>query len=200
MTSYDSKAGSERMRRFRDAALPCLNDTYRLAFFLMRNRQDAENAVQECYLRARLHFGSWRGNAVRPWLLSILRNVCQAELARRGRHLTPAGSGGGHANQEAEAQLDVALLDGEEGAAMRQAVNLLPPPLREAIVMREIIDMPYREIAEVAGVPIGTVMLRLARAREMLLTGWQPRGEAAQKPGAPKSRSNGVPEASSCRC
>ena len=204
MTSHDKaghgKAGSERMRRFRDAALPCLNDAYRLAFFLMRNRQDAENAVQECYLRARLHFGSWRGCAIRPWLLSILRNVCHAELARRGRHLTPPGPGAEHESQEAEAQPGVAILDGEEGAAMRQAVNALPPPLREAIVMREIIDMSYREIAEVAGVPIGTVMLRLARAREMLLTGWQPRDEAAQKPGALNPRSKSLPEVSACQC
>ena len=88
MTSYD-KAGDERARRFRDIALPCLDDAYRYARFLMRNPADAEDAVQECYLRALRSFDSWRGPAIKPWLLAILRNVCYGELARRGRQETP---------------------------------------------------------------------------------------------------------------
>src|SRR6266403_96637 len=73
----------ERARRFRDAALPHLDDVYTLARHLLRDTTDAEDAVQECYLRALKHFDSYRGPAMKPWLLAILRNVCKAEFARR---------------------------------------------------------------------------------------------------------------------
>src|SRR5215471_5848249 len=86
----DAVAEQERMRRFRDAALPHLDDAYALARFLMRNAADAEDAVQECYLRAFRHFDSYRGPAMKPWLLTILRNVCNAEFARRGRQEMPS--------------------------------------------------------------------------------------------------------------
>src|SRR6188474_2596621 len=72
-------------RRFREAALPHLDDVYTLARYLLRNASDAEDAVQECYLRALKHFDTYRGPAMKPWLLAILRNVCHAELARRAR-------------------------------------------------------------------------------------------------------------------
>jgi RNA polymerase sigma-70 factor (ECF subfamily) len=89
MTRHN-KTENERARRFRDVALPCLDDAYTFAYFLMRNRTDAEDAVQECYLRALRHFGGWRGLAIKPWLFAILRNVCYSELARRRRQETPA--------------------------------------------------------------------------------------------------------------
>src|ERR1700749_4957172 len=79
----------EKARRFRDAALPYLDDAYALARFLMRNATDAEDAVQECYLRAFRHFDSYRGPAMKPGLLTILRNVCNAEFSRRGRQEMP---------------------------------------------------------------------------------------------------------------
>src|SRR5260370_28596817 len=85
----DAVAEQERMRRFRDAALPHLDDVYTLARYLMRNPTDAEDAVQECYLRALRHFDSYRGPAMKPWLLAILRNVCNAEFARRGKEEVP---------------------------------------------------------------------------------------------------------------
>src|SRR6201986_3977540 len=84
----------EKARRFRDAALPYLDDAYALARFLMRNTTDAEDAVQECYLRALRHFDSYRGPAMKPWLLTILRNVCNAEFARRGKHEIPVDDTG----------------------------------------------------------------------------------------------------------
>src|SRR6202162_1649414 len=80
----DAVAEQEKMRRFRDAALPHLDDVFTLARYLMRNPTDAEDAVQECYLRALRHFDSYRGPAMKPWLLAILRNVCHAEFSRRG--------------------------------------------------------------------------------------------------------------------
>ena len=75
----------DKARRFRDAALPYLDDVFTLARYLMRNAADAEDAVQECYLRALRHFDTYRGPAMKPWLLTILRNVCNAEFARRGK-------------------------------------------------------------------------------------------------------------------
>ena len=177
----DNKAENERARRFRDVALPCLDDVYTLAYFLMRNRTDAEDAVQECYLRALHHFDSWHGSAIKPWLLTILRNVCHAEFTRRGRRETPTDLADyeHQSNQflwlRPQAPPDSELLDRQEGAAIRQLVACLPARFREAIVLREFNDMTYREIAKVTGVPLGTVMSRLARARAMLLSGWKAR-------------------------
>src|SRR5262245_3894897 len=73
----------ERTRRFRDVALPVLNDVYTLARYLLRNAADADDAVQECYLRALRHFDTFRGGAVKPWLFAILRNICYATYAQR---------------------------------------------------------------------------------------------------------------------
>src|SRR6202040_14338 len=97
MAERDTMAGDacdehDRARRFRDAALPCLDDVFTLARYLMRNSADAEDAVQECYLRALRHFESYLGPAMKPWLLAILRNVCVAEFARRSRQPVAAGS------------------------------------------------------------------------------------------------------------
>ncbi len=80
-----SPGEDERARRFHEAALPHLNDVYTLARYLMRNLDDAEDAVQECYLRGLRYFDSYRGPAMKPWLLAILRNVCMSEFARRGK-------------------------------------------------------------------------------------------------------------------
>src|ERR1700727_469273 len=79
----------DKARRFRDAALPYLDDVYSLARYLMRNPADAEDAAQECYMRALRHFDSYRGPEMKPWLLTILLNVCNADLARRRKQETP---------------------------------------------------------------------------------------------------------------
>ena|SRR5581483_4230610 len=169
----------DRARRFRDAALPYLDDAYALARFLMRNAADAEDAVQECYLRALRHFDSYRGPAMKPWLLTILRNVCNAEFARRGRQETAADLTDETANaeappmwQEPQKSPEALLLRHQDDKTIRRLVADLPQPFREAIVLREINDLSYHEIAQVAGVPVGTVMSRLARARSMLRSAW----------------------------
>lgn len=165
----------ERSRRFRGAVLPHLGDAYTLAHYLMRNSVDAEDAVQECFLRALRHFDGYRGPAVKPWLLAILRNVCYAELAQRGKHETPADlSECAHATAEPVWQAQQAtpesiLLRREDDSTIRRLIVALPTPFREIIVLRELNELSYREIADVAGVPVGTVMSRLARARAMLL-------------------------------
>jgi RNA polymerase sigma factor (sigma-70 family) len=173
----DANDQHDKARRFRDAALPHLDDVYTLARYLMRSAADAEDAVQECYLRALRHFDSYRGPAMKPWLLAILRNVCNAEFARRGRQETElAADEEAEATppiwQEPQASPETALLRQQDGDTVRRLVAALPQPFREAIVMREINDLSYNEIAEVAGVPVGTVMSRLARARAMLRSAW----------------------------
>ncbi len=175
----------ERARRFRDAALPYLDDVYTLARYLMRNSADAEDAVQECYLRALRHFDSYRGPAMKPWLLAILKNVCYAEFARRGKHEAPTdfsedapAAAEQPMWQEPQSTPEAALLRQQDDATIRRLVDALPGPFREAIVLREINDLSYQEIAEVAGVPVGTVMSRLARARAMLRAAWSAANEA----------------------
>jgi len=177
MASYADDT-QDRARRFRDAALPYLDDVFTLARYLMRNTADAEDAAQECYLRALRHFDSYRGPAMKPWLLSILRNVCNAEFARRGRSELPeeceAETTAGDAPlwQEPEASPETSLLRAHDDETIRGLVAALPQQFREIIVLREINDLSYQEIAQVAGVPVGTVMSRLARARAMLRAAW----------------------------
>ena len=180
MTASDVAAEErDKSRRFRDAALPHLDDIYSLARYLMRNVADAEDAVQECYLRAFRHFDSYRGPAMKPWLLAILRNVCAAEFARRGKQNGPAGGGEEMAAedaapmwQEPPASPEASLLREQDGATIRRLLEALPQPFREALVLREVNELSYQEIAEVSGVPVGTVMSRLARARAMLRSAW----------------------------
>ena len=175
----DAIAEQERMRRFRDAALPHLDEVYTLARYLMRNTDDAEDAVQECYLRALRHFDTYRGPAMKPWLLAILRNVCNSEFTPRGRREVPTDYAEGELVaeempmwQEQQASPEKMMVRQQDAATIRRLVAGLPEPFREAIVLREMNDLSYQEIAQVAGVPVGTVMSRLARARAMLRSAW----------------------------
>ena len=185
----DAVAEQEKMRRFRDAALPHLDDLYTLARYLMRNPTDAEDAVQECYLRALRHFDSYRGPAMKPWLLAILRNVCNAEFARRGKEEVPTDFAQDESVaedmpmwQEPQASPEKLILRQQDSATIRRLVADLPEPFRETIVLREVNDLSYQEIAEVAGVPVGTVMSRLARARAMLRSAWNATETATSRP------------------
>jgi RNA polymerase sigma-70 factor, ECF subfamily len=184
MAEHDTMTGDaydehDKARRFRDAALPHLDDAYSLARYLMRNPADAEDAVQECYLRALRHFDSYRGPAMKPWLLAILRNVCNVEFARRGKQEIPTGFIGDETApeelpiwQEPTSSPETVMMRRQDGDTIRRLVAALPQPFREAIVLREVNDLSYNEIAKVAGVPVGTVMSRLARARSMLRAAW----------------------------
>jgi RNA polymerase sigma-70 factor (ECF subfamily) len=169
---------ADRTRRFREAALPCLDDVYTLARYLMRDADAAEDAVQECYLRALKHFDSFRGPAMRPWLLAILRNVCRAEFARRAD--APTVMDDAQDEREDAAPLwhetqetpETQLLRRWDAATIRRLVAALAEPFRETIVLREVQNLSYREIAGIVDAPVGTVMSRLARARSMLRAAW----------------------------
>jgi RNA polymerase sigma factor (sigma-70 family) len=168
----------EKARRFRDAALPYLDDVYTLARYLLRDAEDAEDAVQECYLRALKHFDGYRGPAMKPWLFAILRNVCRAEFARRASSPTDTVDDVEESVEqtplwhEAQETPEAQLLRRWDAETIRRLVTALAEPFRETFVLREISNLSYREIADVAEVPVGTVMSRLARARAMLRSAW----------------------------
>jgi RNA polymerase sigma-70 factor (ECF subfamily) len=181
MVAAGADAEADKARRFRDAALPHLDAVYTLARYLLRNAADADDAVQECYLRAFRHFDGFRGQAIKPWLMAIVRNVCRAELARRSgapSDLADLGEDASPLWQESENSPEAAIMRQGDSTTLLALVDALPEPFREAIVLRDINDLSYREIAEVVGAPIGTVMSRLGRARSMLRAAWH-RAESA---------------------
>jgi RNA polymerase sigma-70 factor (ECF subfamily) len=156
--------------------MPHLDDAMNLACWLCGNRADAEDIVQDAYLRAFKYFDRFRGGNARPWLLAIVRNSCFSWLKRnRPKELILVGD----ARVEAEAAADrrgeaipspeVDLLTRQGADTLNQAVAALPVEFREAIILREIQGLSYKEIAAVIDAPIGTVMSRLARGRKLLL-------------------------------
>jgi RNA polymerase sigma-70 factor (ECF subfamily) len=179
MPSNAANDDPEKARRFRDAALPHLDAVYTMARYLLRDATDAEDAVQECFLRAFKHFDSYRGPAIKPWLFAILRNVCHAEYARRA-HSPATGATEDVAEDagqtplwhEAQETPETAMLRERDAGAIRRLLDALAEPFREIFVLREIQNLSYREIADVAEVPVGTVMSRLARARALLRSAW----------------------------
>jgi len=177
--AYEGGGDRSKAERFRAAALPYLDDVYTLARYLLRNTADAEDAAQECYLRAFRHYETFRGGPIKPWLLAILRNVCRAEYARRRTLASLVTDNLDEAEQSAEGLWNDAQQSPEtetlhrlDGEAMQRLIAQLPETFREALVLREINDLSYREIADVTGVPVSTVMSRLARARSQLRGAW----------------------------
>ena len=176
----------ERAQRFREAALPHLDDVYTLARYLLRDATDAEDAVQECYLRALKHFDTYRGPAMKPWLFAILRNVCRAEYARRASAPSTAiddSSEGAEQTpmwHEEQQTPEAELLRERDASVIRRLVDALAEPFKETFVLREINNLSYREIADAVGAPVGTVMSRLARARAMLRSAWLAQQEQAK--------------------
>ena len=178
-SSHDSGSGHDpgKAQRFRDAALPYLDDAYTLARYLLRDANDAEDAVQECYLRALKHFDSYRGPAIKPWLFAILRNVCRVEFARRASSPAATEDLPDDAEQtplwrESQETPEAQLLRRRDAGTIRRLVIALEEPFRETFVLREIHDLSYREIADIIEAPVGTVMSRLARARALLRAAW----------------------------
>jgi RNA polymerase sigma-70 factor (ECF subfamily) len=157
------------MPTFEETMLPHLPNAYNLARWLLRNEHDAEDSVQEAYLRAYKAFGQFRGGDGRAWLLTIVRNVCYSRLRKNKNinlHEEFDESVHGAAEEPAPA---AGPLQGEVSPELlREAMAALPEKMSEVIILHDLEGLAYREIADVVGIPIGTVMSRLARARERL--------------------------------
>jgi len=149
---------------------PHLNAAFNYARWLTRNDADAEDIVQDAAIRAFRYFGSLRNDNPRAWLLTIVRNTWYARAAQRAaRPRLVEYDEMTHAQPDDRPDPEALALQQQTANRVRQAVESLPDDFREVIVLRELEGMSYKEIAEVAGIPMGTVMSRLARARERLL-------------------------------
>jgi RNA polymerase sigma factor (sigma-70 family) len=169
----EDRAGSAR---FETTVLPHLDAAYNLARWLTRDDHAAQDVVQEAYLRALKFFGSFRGRDGRAWILAIVRNACFDWLKRRRAEdlhdpfdedihipdINRPAAGGPAANPE------TSVASSATAERIGDALESLPAEYREALVLRELEGLSYKEIASIAEVPIGTVMSRLARARKQL--------------------------------
>jgi RNA polymerase sigma-70 factor (ECF subfamily) len=177
MMAGDAAYGSDdgNAERFKTLALPYLDEVYTLARYLMRNASDADDAVQECYLRAFRHFDTFRGGPIKPWLLAILRNACHATYAGSAKLVYTADATEPQAQpiwREDSETPEQTILRRHESETMQRLIGELPAEFKEVIVLREINDLSYRDIATVIEAPIGTVMSRLARGRKLLRDAW----------------------------
>ncbi|PQV50926.1 RNA polymerase sigma factor [Paraburkholderia sp. BL21I4N1] len=209
----DAAADAARSRRFQQLALPHLDAAYNLARWLCGNASDADDVVQEAFMRAFRFFDTFRGDTARPWLLAIVRRTWYTEWRRRASS---------HETVEFDDSMDDTAFDGwsvggadpqallirdEDTKRVHEALALLPVEYREVLILRELEEMGYREIAIVADVPIGTVMSRLARGRRKLAAllkaapggGKAGAGSGARSAGAPgnASGSGNAPDAGS---
>jgi len=164
-------AGPVDRTRFEQAILPQLDAAYNLARWLTRNAQDAEDVVQEACMRALGYFGAFRGGDAKGWFLTIVRHACY-DWIRRNRPAEIAPIDGSEAidatADEGSATPEQAALRNETAALLGEAIAALPVGYREVLILRELEDLSYKEIARIAEIPIGTVMSRLARARSLL--------------------------------
>jgi len=149
--------------------LPHLDAAYNLARWLVRNTHDAEDIVQEAYLRAFKFFGGYQGGDARAWVLKIVRNTSYTFFEKnRPADLSEEFDEKIHTGGAEQLGAEAALLQSADSRMVREALAELPVNFREVIVLRELEGMSYKEIAEVMGKPIGTVMSGLARGRSQL--------------------------------
>jgi RNA polymerase sigma-70 factor, ECF subfamily len=163
------------MQRFESLVVPHLDAAYNLARWLMRNEHDAEEAVQESFLRALRFFDGFRGGDARAWLLTIVRRTCFSRLDKhRQQQLEVPFEEDLHSGSDADnggtgsAAPDAQLLATADRVLVNRALDSLSTAHREVLVLRELEELPYREIARITDVPIGTVMSRLSEARRRL--------------------------------
>jgi RNA polymerase sigma-70 factor, ECF subfamily len=166
-------------QNFERLTLPHMEAAYNMAYWILRSPPDAEDVVQEAYLRAYRAFHTWTGVDIRPWLFTIVRNSAYQVLSLRKRRANVISIEDAFAPREdSEAQIpepasedrsvEERLIGDAEQALVRSALAKLPHIFREVIILREWEELSYHAIAEVTAVPVGTVMSRLARARDLL--------------------------------
>jgi RNA polymerase sigma factor (sigma-70 family) len=158
-----------KIRRFEQSFLPHLDVAYNLARWLTRNDQDAEDIVQEAYLRAFKFFESFHSADSRPWLLAIVRNTYYTwRQQKRVQEGTTSFDEEIHSGSQEDTNPEEMLLHSINIRLLREALEDLPVEFREVIVLRELEGLSYKEIADIASIPVGTVMSRLSRARKRL--------------------------------
>jgi RNA polymerase sigma-70 factor (ECF subfamily) len=169
--------------RFEEVVLPHLDAAYNLARWLVRDPTLAQDVVQDAAVRALGYFASYRGGDARAWLLQIVRNAAYSTLAASSRQIAESlddrdADGEPAALQVADPAADpeTALARIEDRSKLDRALAALPIELRECLVLRELEELSYKQVAEVTGVPIGTVMSRLWRARRALMQASAERG------------------------
>lgn len=157
------------LTRFEERVVPLMDDAYTLARYLVRDEHDAQDIVQEAYLRAWRYFASFRGGDERAWLLTIVRNCCYTwRRSRLDSQAVEYDDDVHGADQSERSAADASAIGESDRRQLSAALESLTAEFREVVVLREIEGCSYQEIARVTGVPIGTVMSRLARARERL--------------------------------
>jgi RNA polymerase sigma factor (sigma-70 family) len=158
-----------KLDRFEETVLPHLRAADNLARWLVRNDQDAEDVVQEAYLRALKFFGGFRGGDSRSWLLTIVRNTCYTWLHENQlRELSTVFEEEVHGIDGDASNSETTLLRSADNQMLRQALEQLPVEFREVVILRDLEGLSYKEIGDIANVPLGTVMSRLSRGRKQL--------------------------------
>jgi RNA polymerase sigma factor (sigma-70 family) len=161
-------AESDKLARFEQIVIPHLDAAYNLARWLMRNEQDAEDAVQDAYLRAFRFFDTFEGGDGRPWLLAIVRNCCRTLFQGQGVKETTTEFDEQKHSTGYTIGTEERLLKQVDIESVRSCIEGLPPDYREVVILREIEELSYKEIAAAVAAPVGTVMSRLSRARTRL--------------------------------
>jgi RNA polymerase sigma-70 factor (ECF subfamily) len=159
----------DKLASFEEAVLPHLNAAYNLAYWLTRNDTDAEDVVQEAYLRAFKFFGGFHGTDGRSWLLAIVRNTCYTWMQHnRSPELCIPLDDETDEIESTDLDPEALLLQRADTLLVRRALEELPIEFREVLVFRELEEMSYKQIAIITELPLGTVMSRLARGRKRL--------------------------------
>lgn len=156
------------MDRFEQTVMPHLDAAYNLARWLTRNADDAEDLVQEAYLRAFRSFETFEGGDGRAWLLAVVRNTCLTWLRKKGEKIVVEFDEQVHGRADETPNAETVLLNDAALGSLQGCLEGLPLEFREIIILRELEELPYKEIADIAKVPLGTVMSRLARGRKRL--------------------------------
>lgn len=173
--------------RFQQTILPHMDACYNFARFLSRDADAAQDILQDAFLRAYRSFETYRGGDPRAWIFTIVRNchlAWQQKGRRRARFETPLDESGTGSEESMPHQVasqddtaETTMIRENESDLVRHVINTLPDPMREILVLRELEELSYRQIAEIIDVPIGTVMSRIARARHEFAEAWAALGD-----------------------